>query len=662
MMSSREGAATRPLVDVMNKRSLIIAAISLLLLAVAVRLAWLGDDAYITLRSVENWASGNGLRWNPDDRVQTYTHPLWMMLLTLGRWLSGEVYFTTIAISLSLSMCAVLLLLARARTIPAIIMSGALLLCARAFCEYMTSGLETPLTYLLLVLFVANVLSDRPPVTRYSRAVLLATLLATNRMDLALLCLPPVLGTMRGVPFSQLWRRGLLMSLPFLAWLGFAGVYYGSPFPVTAHAKAFGVGIQDSELVTQGLRYLKHTLWADPLLCVATIVGAMFLLLKSRARWLAVGAICYLGYVVKVGGGFMQGRFFLPPFVVVVAALEPWLVTLQKRQLNSLLVVAVALMLVGGLPSWLQSPASDVPLDKEAVEAQHGIVDERRMYYRELGLLSEHRAIPEFGALQQLVFPEGRTKRWWLLNGAVGSAGFGAGASGHIVDPLLCDALIARLPARDPDNWRIGHVLRRIPEGYWESLATGENRIYHEGLARYYEALRSLTQDPVFSGRRMSALWDMALGRYDADFHSFLAQQYYAPPRVAFDADEAAHEVELGAFWFDEPAVHVIYEGGVAVRFREAVKARELHVQTFGIRAFRFRFVQAGQVFGEAMGQPMPPPPGLTPLRMIAGVRLELVRVPDEVPQFDTLWIDCLEVPESDQAPVPPGVGAIKPR
>lgn len=643
-------------------RGLAIAIASLVLLAVAVRLAWLGDDAYITLRSVENWVRGNGLRWNPDDRVQTYTHPLWMMVLSLGRWLSGELYFTTIAISMSLSMAAVLLLLLRAKTVPAVIATATLLLCARAFPEYMTSGLETPLTFVLLALFAGNVLSDREAVARYTHAVLLATLLATNRMDLALLCLPPVLATMRGVPFSALWRRGLLMSLPFFAWLLFAGLYYGSPFPVTAHAKAFGVGIPGSELFDQGLRYLLHTLWHDPALCLTTIVGALVLLVGRRSRWLAFGALCYLAYVLKVGGDFMQGRFFLPPFVVVVTCLGPWLATQRPATTQWLVIAAIALMLAGGWPSWLSRPASDLPLSVETIDAQHGIGDERLMYYKQLGLLSPSRTIPVFGAIEKDVFPEGRDARWWLLNGAVGAAGFGAGASGHVVDPLLCDALIARLPARDPKQWKIGHVLRRIPEGYWESLASGENRIHHDGLRKYYEALRTLTQAPVFDGNRLAALWQMALGSHDQDFQDFLDQQYYTPPRIEIPAAALPDQLELGTFWFDEPGMHLVYQGGVAVQFSQAVTARALTVQTTGIRMFRFRFVQGGQVFGETMGVPLPPKPGLTLLRLVAGLRSERVVVPETVPQFDALWIDCIEVTGSNMATGPPGIGAITPQ
>jgi len=629
---------------------------SLALLAVAVRLAWLGDDAYITLRSVENWCSGNGLRWNPTDRVQTYTHPLWMLLMSAARALSGEIYFTVLSLSLALSMGAVVWLLVRARSAAAIVATAMLLLGARAFGDYMTSGLETPLTFVLLVAFVANQLSGREPAQRYGRAVLLATLLATNRMDLALLCLPPVLASMRRVPWSSLWRRGLLGSLPFFGWLLFAGIYYGSPFPVTAHAKAFGVGIPDGELAEQGLHYMLHTLHHDPVLFVTAVLGSLLLLVPGRSRWLAFGALCYLAYVVKVGGGFMQGRFLLPPFVVVVACLVPWLRRLHGKGAWWFAAVSLAVTFVGGAPAWLRAPASDQPIAAEVIEAQHGIVDERRMYYRELGLLAPTRALPVFGSLEQQAFPGGREERWFLLNGAVGSAGFGAGAEGHVVDPLLCDPLVARLPARDPANWRIGHVLRRIPEGYWESLAFGENRIHHPGLRRYYGALRTLTQAPVFDGERLGTLFEMAVGAYDGDFRAFLLEQYYEPPRIVVEAQSLGNDVALGTFWFDDRRVQLIYEGGVAVRLEQPSKARTLAVRMFGRRAFRFRFVQNGEVFGEAMGVPQPPAKGLTPLRMIAGVRAEVVRVPDAVVQYDTVWIDPVEVPGSDQAIGPPGI------
>ncbi len=57
-----------------------LAAAALLLGLVAAR-AWVCDDAYISFRTLENLLDGYGLRWNVDERVQVYTHPLWLLLV-----------------------------------------------------------------------------------------------------------------------------------------------------------------------------------------------------------------------------------------------------------------------------------------------------------------------------------------------------------------------------------------------------------------------------------------------------------------------------------------------------------------------------------------------------------------------------------------------------
>ena len=45
---------------------------------------WVCDDAYITFRHVLNCLGGYGPVFNPGERVQAYTHPLWFLLLLGG--------------------------------------------------------------------------------------------------------------------------------------------------------------------------------------------------------------------------------------------------------------------------------------------------------------------------------------------------------------------------------------------------------------------------------------------------------------------------------------------------------------------------------------------------------------------------------------------------
>ncbi|MGC9054758.1 MAG: hypothetical protein ACP5KS_12855, partial [Candidatus Hydrogenedens sp.] len=63
------------------------------------RTAWLCDDAYISFRTVDNAVNGYGLRWNINERVQVYTHPLWLFLHIPFYFLTKEMFLTPIFIS-----------------------------------------------------------------------------------------------------------------------------------------------------------------------------------------------------------------------------------------------------------------------------------------------------------------------------------------------------------------------------------------------------------------------------------------------------------------------------------------------------------------------------------------------------------------------------------
>jgi hypothetical protein len=90
-------------------RALLFGLVAALLL-LALKCAWACDDAYITFRVVDNFTSGLGLRWNATERVQAYTNPLWMLLMSLPYMVTREPYFTSLALSLACTAAAALLL------------------------------------------------------------------------------------------------------------------------------------------------------------------------------------------------------------------------------------------------------------------------------------------------------------------------------------------------------------------------------------------------------------------------------------------------------------------------------------------------------------------------------------------------------------------------
>jgi arabinofuranosyltransferase len=107
----------------------------------------------------------------------------------------------------------------------------------------------------------------------------------------------------------------------------------------------------------------------------------------------------------------------------------------------------------------------------------------------------------------------------------MGFVGYFAGPDVHLVDPMgLTDPLLARLPiwfeghvltpqkAIPPElEWRIGHFVRPLPEGYLETLETGENRLASKALASYWDELARITRGELWSGERLSTIlrWNL---------------------------------------------------------------------------------------------------------------------------------------------------------
>ena len=309
-------------------------AIAVLLIAAWTLLitAWVCDDAYISFRVIDNFVNGYGLRWNVAERVQTYSNPLWVLLLAAPYALTGEIYYTSLAISALLALATLWVVMRRCATS---IGTGALialaLVLSPTFVAFSTSGLENPLTHLLVALFcAAYFVNDSPPQRKAFVLSLLASLAAINRLDSALLLGIPLLWFVLQHRTALVVRSAAAGALPLVAWEMFAIVYYGMPIPNTAYAK-LATGIPVSDLAHQGLAYFRASAQFDPMGAGLIVLGVLVApMIDRRMLPLSIAIAAQCVYVVRVGGDFMAGRFFSASIVAAAALLAASLSRLEK--------------------------------------------------------------------------------------------------------------------------------------------------------------------------------------------------------------------------------------------------------------------------------------------------------------------------------------------
>lgn len=491
------------------------------LLALFLQTAWLSDDAFITYRTIDNFLNGHGLRWNVRERVQAYTHPLWMMVVTAAVWPARNFVLVPLLLSVAVSFLAAALLAFRVAADRHAALLGLVLLgSSKAFVDYSTSGLENPLTHLLLVWLLRWHFAPADDPRRAPRLALAAGLVVLNRFDNAVMVAPVLLALVleRGLLASLGWI--VLGFLPFAAWEAFSIVYYGFPFPNTAYAK-LQTGIPPETLRPFGLHYLANSAIVDPLTLPLLLAASAVTLSRRDRRGFAVvaGIVFYLVYTVRIGGDFMSGRFLAAPFLMAVALVAQ----LRLAASDRLLAAAAGILLSLSSPAsplWLERDFGTrqiFPLGNQLQTDWWGVADERWVYFRSASLAHWRpgQTLPAsfrvFGAatsVQQASVIE--------PGGAIGYYGFAAPRDRHIVDVYgLSDPLLARLPVYHPTRWRIGHFERALPRGYLETLGTGIDLIENPDVARYYRVLKLVTRGELWSWDRFVEIWRLNTGAYE---------------------------------------------------------------------------------------------------------------------------------------------------
>jgi arabinofuranosyltransferase len=602
-------------------KKLLVVFFILLFVIVLVRTAWVCDDAYITFRTVDNFVNGYGLTWNTQERVQVYTNPLWMFLISGIYFFTREVYYSSIFFSIIIALATVILLAFKiAKSYVAAVFGIIVLLFSKAFIDYSTSGLENPLTHLILAIFLVIFFKYEINLKSLFFLSLIAGIGAFNRMDTILFFIPTlVYGLLKLRKLKGVYII-IIGFLPFILWECFSIFYYGFPFSNTAYAKTLCTGIPRVELIKQASYYFLSSIKMDPL-TLSTIGAGIIIPLLSK-NWnkvpVIIGVIFYLFYVIWIGGCFMSGRFFAAPLFCAVSLLSCY--SFKSKKLLFSYIVGTIIVITVGLASPKSPLLSDTNYgtERKNIIDKRGIADERAFYYIYTGLLKviKDKKTPIHPWGEQGLRARASDSTSFILLPCIGFASFYAGPKIYVVDWYgLSHPLLARLPNSGPD-WSIGHFPRVRPNDGGFLISKG--KIRNKDLAKYYEKILLITRGKLFSIKRLIEIWNINIGKYDHLIDSYINYYLNFPEKIRLS--EASEPKAMGTPW---NAINnfVISKPGIEIDLEKKYHSKHIEFSLDNNDTYQIIYFNEGLRIGEQIIQP---PPGW-------GLSICSIKVPQEV-------------------------------
>ena len=299
----------------------------------AYEMAWLSEDSYISFRYAQNFVEGNGLVFNPGEQVEGYTNFLWTILIAAGIKLGFSPGNFALGLGIFINAISLIFLFLFHRRIfgKGILfpVTLAALSVNYTWACFATSGLETSLVTCLAIIgaYFLPLDSDEEKTNLKLFGAGLCFILATmTRPDASLFFIVAsvflgILLLKRRLSLANFFIFALPFVIIYLPYFVWRYEYYGYFFPNTYYAKAAG-----SPYYSQGLIYLKnfilrYSLWLLlPFWPVAIIISRARSSFNLKLWLMQAFSLVYVFYIVRVGGDFMEGRFFIPvlPFLFMV--------------------------------------------------------------------------------------------------------------------------------------------------------------------------------------------------------------------------------------------------------------------------------------------------------------------------------------------------------
>jgi arabinofuranosyltransferase len=321
----------------MKKNLKLFASIVFILL---IAYAWINrfiqDDAFISFRYAKNFVNGWGLVFNRGERVEGYTNFLWTLIISIPiklginpiifSYIIGILFFIlTLYFTFKLSN-----LIFGSRTIS--LLTVFLLGANYTMSCYATGGLETQMqTAIVVVSYYLFLKYFSQYSWKITTSMFLSILLAVSvltRPD-SLIFAAVILSALIFIRKKKEHSNKMLLEnyfallVPFIiiiaVYLIWKLDYYGNILPNTYYAKAAG---QTS--IISGLEYVGWfltTYWLFIFLFILIICAREFFsLMNIKINILMFTILLWTLYIIKVGGDFMEFRFFVPimPFIFII--------------------------------------------------------------------------------------------------------------------------------------------------------------------------------------------------------------------------------------------------------------------------------------------------------------------------------------------------------
>jgi arabinofuranosyltransferase len=291
-------------------RALILFALAaLVVLSFSWRLGF-SDDVYIFFRIADNIVSGHGPVFNPGERVEGYTSPLWLGLLTAFRFARIP---ADIAVRLLSSLFLILLIGAAYKEEKHGWISPILIICSAPIMAVAGNGLETGMIIWLLAAGAGLHLRGA-----YRASSVCFSLLALTR---------PEGIAVAGLAWLDHFRRtrrfplvdGLIMGIPWSAYMVFRILYFGDFVPNTYYIK-----VQTTDLILASLPSLLTSMFFFMPVFIVLFGYAVYQSIKDRNRlFVAVVAGFFLVYVLRAGEVHRSFRYLMPALPLLICYTAP---------------------------------------------------------------------------------------------------------------------------------------------------------------------------------------------------------------------------------------------------------------------------------------------------------------------------------------------------